>query len=109
MGPARTLRNKDKRDGTSIFAEKLIGGFHTLAEELRTNPKIASVNEIEAISWIVKKYPEWFTFLGFAIDTEPIDESLRKTIFPDEAPGSVYRAHISREELLKKFPPHTDS
>lgn len=83
-----------RKDKLSLIKE----GMKGLAEVVNKNPNI---QEVVAVAWIVASNPGLMERLGFEIDG-PMSEEERNEYFPIEA-GEVGKAHITREELLKRY------
>ncbi|MCM2339314.1 MAG: hypothetical protein NDI62_02560 [Burkholderiales bacterium] len=87
-----------KNEGLSVFKKEIIEGLEELAKIVKTNENIL---RISAISWIVAKNPILLEKLGFTIDGE-ISKEEKAMNFENEE-RLVARAHISREDFLKRY------
>jgi len=83
-----------RKDKLSLIKE----GMRELAQAVNENPNI---QEVRATAWIVASNPGLIKRLGFEIDG-PISEQEQKEHSPYET-REVGKAHITREELLKRY------
>ena len=80
------------------FMTSFRSGMERLAEMIDADK---SIKEVTATSWIVAKHPKILERAGFVVDGE-IEEVMRKAHFAGEK-RTVWKAHISRKDLLKKY------
>ena len=85
--------------------EKIENIFISFREGMEKISKIVredeEIEKVTATSWIVAEHPRALERVGFTIDGE-IGDEMRKAHFSNEK-RPIWGAHISREELLKKY------
>lgn len=85
---------QERKDKLSLIKE----GMQGLAQAVNENP---NVQEVVAVAWIVASNPGLMKRLGFEIDA-PMSEQELKEYFPNDK-REIGKAHITREELLKRY------
>ncbi len=94
VSPAKTLSLQEQ-------LKLLREGLPILAQKLQNDPKLAKVETIGAVSWIVAANPGLLTRIGFTYKGN-LDEKRKAESFPGD-PSDIGEAYISREDFLKKY------
>ncbi len=94
------VNSKTTQNNFKLYTQ-MRDGLKKLAQDLQTDPKLATISRIEGTSWIVYDRPQVLESLGFMVDG-PISDELRKAHFADD-PREIWTSHFLREDFIERY------